>query len=402
MEGRFALSAPSLSPVAVGGVTTAADGTPSQRFVKAVIPVGTFIKRHPVTKEKIFELNVTPERQAMWVDAFHAMKRDGIPIRLMDSTKKFTVAYDQKSPLTKNHAGAFMADQSARLTKLAENVVAETDDMFVDPADGWLKTVHDVKGRDAIDFVKRAKFTSPEIDPCLFDGTDKKRGEVITAISIVANPLIPGQTEFQTIAASADDAERMVLSLDIEEPPMLALFPIIAAMAGIDASKVTEANALATLQTVQAKVTSLEGEKDRLTKALSANDVEPDPTVMALAADVAVRELEGAFSPIVSAAGMTLLKTELVGNVDKAEYAPFILSAETPLHAVRSLQRIAKIIKDNPAVKKGGQTQLQNVVALSREVPDEQQAEKPPTAERLQELLNATPTGQAIVASSKK
>jgi hypothetical protein len=97
-----------------------------------------------------------------------------------------------------------------------------------------------------------------------------------------------------------------------------------------------------------------------------------------------------------------LLKTELVGNVDKAEYAPFILSAETPLHAVRSLQRIAKIIKDNPAVKKGGQTQLQNVVALSREVPDEQQAEKPPTAERLQELLNATPTGQAIVASSKK
>jgi hypothetical protein len=53
-------------------------------------------------------------------------------------------------------------------------------------------------------------------------------------------------------------------------------------------------------------------------------------------------------------------------------------------------------------VKKGGQTQLQNVVALSREVPDEQQAEKPPTAERLQELLNATPTGQAIVASSKK
>jgi hypothetical protein len=339
----------------------------------------------------------------MWVDSFRAMKKDGIPVRLKDTTGAFTVPFT-KTQLTKNHAGAFNPDNTARLTTLAENVIAEVDDMYVDEADGWLKTIHQVNGQDAIDFIKRAKFTSPEIDPCMFDGADKKRGEVITAVSIVANPLIPGQTEFQAIAASADTAERMVLSLDIKEPPMLALFPIIAAMAGIDASKVTESNAVATLQTVQARIGTLEGEKSQLTKALSAGDAEPDPTVMALAADVALREIEGAFSPIVSAAGMKLLKVEFVGDIEASKYAPFILSAETPLHAVRSIQRIAKILKDNPAVRKGAQTHLQNTIALTRETPDGDPAatNTPPTPERLAEMLGHTETGRGIMESSKK
>jgi hypothetical protein len=63
------------SPAArTAGSTIQVDGVPVARFVKPVIPVGKFVKRDKRTGEKLWDLDVTPERQQQWVDTFQAMK----------------------------------------------------------------------------------------------------------------------------------------------------------------------------------------------------------------------------------------------------------------------------------------------------------------------------------------
>lgn len=342
------------------GKPTEVEGMPVQRFVKRIIPQGHFVKRDKVTKEKLWELDVTRKRQDMWVDAFKAMKTDGVAVRLLDETGNYTIDAP-KAPLSKNHAGAFEKNPQTRLKKLAEAVVGETVDMFVEEEGdfkGWLSTVHEVKGKEQIELCKTAKFTSPEIDPCFIDGTDKKHGEAITAISIVANPLVPGQTGFQPIAASADSPERYVLSLENEEPSMAltaALIASIAMLAGVDASQVTDDSAPGLLKGVHTKLTET---TDKLTKALSAD--EPDTKMLGLTARNAETVIKQQLTGILSEAGIQKVTSRLVGDRAAGKYSSYILSADSPDGAIDFIEQLCKDIKDNIALKKGVKTELQD------------------------------------------
>jgi len=355
MAQPFAFSIESPAAQAIGTAATV-EGVEVQRFLKPVIPVGRFVKRGKDGR-KIFELDVTPARQQGWVDTFKAMKQNGVAVKVMDETGNFTIEAP-KAVLSKNHAGAWDKGQK-RLAKLAENVVGETVDMFVDG--NWLNAVVEVKGRESIDLVQRNKDTSPEIDPCRIDGTEQKYGEAITAISIVANPLIPGQTGFERIAASADSPERFILSLDNEEPMKLAaILAAVASLACLDTSKVTEDNAVDTLNGVKAKLTDTES---RLTKALSADEPH-DKTVLGMTARLAEKEI-GTLKGIVSDAGIAKLKAALVGDLSKEQYSSYILSQDEPLTAVKSVEDLCKIIRENPAVKAGVKTELQKVTPVT-------------------------------------
>jgi hypothetical protein len=345
------------------------DGVPVARFTKPVIPVGKFTKRDKRTGEKLWDLDVTPARQQQWIDTFQAMKAGGKPVKLMDDTGAFTVDAPA-SPLTKNHAGAFEKGEGARvrrLARLAENVVGDTVDMFIE--DGWVTAVVEVKGQTAIDLVTRNKDTSPEIDRCMVDG---KPAEIITAISIVPNPLVPGQTGFQPIAASDDEPERFILSLDTGDTTMkvaevLAAAMALAASVGIS-GPVTEDNAHDILGQCRAKFGE---QKDQLTKVLS--DEEPDLKNLGLVARLAEKEIDR-LKTVVSDAGIADLKSKLVGDVKSKKFSSFILSAEDPDDAVTAIEGIVDTILKHPAVTKGAKTPRQNteVLADSKALSDEE------------------------------
>lgn len=360
MTRSFALSIDSPAAVAVGSPTIV-EGVPVQRFVKKVINDGHFVKRDPKTKEKLWELDVNPARRELWAATFKAMKTGGVPVRIMDETGNYTIDAP-KAPLTTNHAGAWDTG-GKRLKKQAEAAIGETVDMIADD-DGWLSVVQEVKGQANIDLVKRSKFVSPEIDYCFIDGTDKKYGEAITAVSIVANPLIPCQTGFETIAASADSPVRYVMSLDNGESDMLsaALVAAIALAAGVDTKTITdEASAVSALGGVKSK---LDDTQAKLTKALSSDEPEVNPSVRAMAARAVEKELDG-LKGFVSDAGIKALKDELVGDRGAAKYSTFIMSHDEPEQAVVAVEKLVKIIRENPGVKKGEKTALPNTKALS-------------------------------------
>lgn len=390
MNKSFALSIESPAAEAVGAATTV-DGMPVQRFLKKVIPVGKFVKHDQKTKAKLWELDVTPDRQKLWVDTFKTMKAGGVPVRISDETGNFTIDAPN-AKVTKNHAGAW-DKPTTRLKKLAENVVAETQDLFI-ADDGWVTAVVEAKGQPAIDFLKTAQFTSPEIDPCFIDGTDKRHGEAITAISIVANPLVPGQTGFETIAASADSPERFVLSLDNGEPEMKTLLAMIATFAAMPIdSLTTEQQGVDALKAIQAKHAETEG---KLTKALSSD--QPDKVALGLAAKYAGKEIDNGLKGVLTEAGIKAVKETLIGDPAKGQYAPWILSHDEPDAAVNAAEELCKVIKDNRvAITPGAKTALQNTKVLSSEEPNGQPKEITP--ERLKELLSHTVTGREILTA---
>lgn len=440
MKGPFVLSVASPAATPAGSTTVLADGTPIQRFLKSVIPVGRFIKRDPVTKKILWELDVTPERQDSWVETFKAMKTAGVSVRLMDETGmlaatsgrmltpgNFTIE-SPKATLSRNHAGAFDAP-SKRLENLAENVVGETIDMFRDPADGWLKTIHEVRGKESIDLVTRAKFTSPEIEACYIDGTDKKYGEAITVISVVARPLIPGQSEFLPIAASEDAPQRHVLTLESEESPMisksmLASISVLALAAGIK-TPVTEANAEQTLLTLQSPVIKALSADDpgrqkikcsvcgderecvplcpgcsMKTRTMSADG--PEATGLGLSARLMEKVVEETFRPLVSDVGLSAVKNIIIGDRTKKQYSAFVLSHEDPESALNSIEALCEVIRKNPAVKKGAQTTMQQTHVLSVDDPHAGVTNAPLSSERLKELLNMTPVGREVVETARR
>lgn len=352
LENTLILSIDSPATRTAGSVKVV-DGVPVARFIKPVIPVGLFTKRDKQTGKRLWDLEVTPERQQQWVDSFHASK--GKPVKLMDETGAFTVDAPALA-LTKNHAGAWDRGEK-RLKKLAENVIGDTVDLFIE--DKWLTAVVEVKGQSAIDLVTRNKDTSPEIDPVFIDG---KRTEAITAISIVPNPLVPGQTGFQPIAASDDEPERYVLSLDTGESSMkvaqvLAAAIALAGLAGVSQA-VTEDNVDDVLSQCRGK---FEGQKAELTKALS--DDQPDLKHLGLVARLAEKEIDR-LKDVVSDAGIAELKTKLVGDVAGKKFSTYILSADEPEDAVKSIEEIVNTLLKHKAVAKGPKSDRQKTDAL--------------------------------------
>jgi hypothetical protein len=353
MPESFILSSSSSTPARRSSEIRIVDGQPVARFVKDVIRDGKFVKRDKATGRTIFELEVTPERRKTWVDSWRAMKEAGKPVKLRDDTGAFTLDAPH-APVTTNHAGAFKKSRVERLRTMAENVVCDTVDIF-NEGDTTFAVV-EVKGERALDLVTRNKDTSPEIDVVEIDG---EKTEAITAISIVANPLVPGQKGFELIAASADTPERFILSSDDGESPMkvaqvLAATIALAGLAGISQA-VTEDNVDGVLEQCRGKFESQ-------TKALSA-DV-PNPTVVSMACRMASKEFDR-LKGIMTDAGIAKLREQFVGNIDKKEFSTLALSADSPEAYVSTIEKLVDaIVKDREPLKKGAKSGVQGGTAV--------------------------------------
>lgn len=163
-EGFFAL--------AVGAKKEAENEDPIQKFKKDIISVGTYI--HPVFE---WVLDVTRERLFQWVAAFEAMRENGVDVEV---------------PL--NHS----LDAKDNLGYVVDMFVEQNDD-GVDTLFG----IHEIRGEDAIDIIKRNKNTSVWVEQDCVDGKGNHYGEAIKHNSIVQQPVVPGQGDFVPVSKAA-------------------------------------------------------------------------------------------------------------------------------------------------------------------------------------------------------
>lgn len=358
-----------------------ADAPLVRRYLKPVYKLGSYT--HP---KKGWVLDMTSDRMNKHLAEFQKMKLAGIPVKL-----------------TKDHkhdADSVVGDVQEALRG---NML---DGKFEPNPEGeWGAVVVEVTGLKNIELLESNKDVSVEIDPSKVGHDGTRYGEHMRAVSIVPNPLIPGQSGFERIAADDGDDTTYLFSSD-GEPVMKTLFSSIVGLAAtcgmsLNADSMTEASAVEAVGTVKAKLAGLELEKANLTKKLSdaGTEDEPDPKYQSLAAKNARAEIKS-LKGIVSDAGIALLEKELVGVKD--DYS-MMLSTGDAEDGTTFIERLVKIIRENPGLKLGSKTNLQKV----KELDDGGRsasgggANEPPTADRLKELLNAEPVGASIVASSK-
>ncbi|RLC38153.1 hypothetical protein DRH27_02945 [Candidatus Falkowbacteria bacterium] len=167
-------------PVACGGrMTLKATDADVQLFKKDMISVGTYT--HPIWEWK---LDVTEERLYRWVASFEAMKANGVDVEV---------------PV--NHSFG------------AEDNLGYVVEMFVEPnADGvpTLYGIHEIRGESNIETVMANKNVSVAIEKDFVDGEGTHYGEAIIHSSVVQQPVVPGQEDFEKIAASANGGQEQV------------------------------------------------------------------------------------------------------------------------------------------------------------------------------------------------
>lgn len=381
-DKQFSIAASMPATPLGAAIILAADTPPVRRYIKPVYSLGSYT--HPT---KGWTLAMTNKRMNDHLAEFQKMKLAGIPVKL-----------------TKNHkldADSVVGDI---LEAMRGNIVNGKFDP--NPDGEWGAVVAEVVGLKNIELVESNKDASVEIDSFKI-GPDKTRyGEHIRAVSIVPNPLVPGQTGFERIAADdGEDDNRPTYLFSDGEPVMKTLFSSIAGLASIcgltlNAEGMTEASAVEAVGTVKAKLAGLESEKASLTKKLSdagTGEEEPDLKYLSLSAKNAVAEIKSLKGTgQLSDAGITLLTKELVGI--PGGFSKMLSDGEDE-DGTTAIERIVKIIRENPGVKFGGKTNLQKAMALDDGGRSASGAgNEPPTAERLRELLNAEPVGASIVA----
>jgi len=176
-------------PIARGGrVTLLNSDVTIQRFKKDMISVGVYT--HPIWE---WTMDVTEERLYRWAAAFEAMQTNGVDVEV---------------PVDHNFG--------------AESNLGYVVEMFVAPnADGipTLYGIHEIRGEDNIKVIEANKNVSVAIEKDFVDGKGNHYGEAIVHSSVVQQPVVPGQDEFEKIAASAKGPQQNVpvLTLSIEK-----------------------------------------------------------------------------------------------------------------------------------------------------------------------------------------
>lgn len=159
-----------------------------QRFKKDMISVGVYT--HPIWK---WTMDVTEERLYRWAAAFYAMQANGVDVEV---------------PVDHNFG--------------AESNLGYVVEMFVAPNDEGIPTlygIHEIRGEDNIKVIEANKNVSVAIEKDFTDGKDNNYGEAIVHSSVVQQPVVPGQDEFENIAASANGPQQSVpvLTLSIKK-----------------------------------------------------------------------------------------------------------------------------------------------------------------------------------------
>lgn len=144
----------------------------TQVFKKDMLKVGVY--EHPVFG---WTMDITEERLHRFVAAFKQMRSNGVDIE---------VPIDHSSSASDN--------------------LGYVVDMFVEADDNGVLTLygmHEIRGAEAIGVVERNKNVSVLIDKDFKDGKGNSYGEVIVHSSVVQQPVLPGQGDFEAVDIAA-------------------------------------------------------------------------------------------------------------------------------------------------------------------------------------------------------
>jgi hypothetical protein len=352
-----------------GARRTTLSGQPVQRFLKDLIPAGSFV--HPATGEVI---NATPERLDKWARNFARMQQAGV-----------------KVPVPVTH------------TKNPEANRGWVEEVFV--SDGKLFGALDLIGDDAIALASRVE-VSIGVHPNFKDAQGTEYGEALDHVALVTDPVIPGQGPFLPIAASRDQSgvpteQRPLFVLSLSQDNPMDFLKSLQTLPGFD--KVTEADWLDTLKTrlsppavvaaAGAKVSELETAlaasrtenetlKGKVTE-LSASAPKPlDPYVTGLLIKNATLELSRIASRVPKAV-LDKLAPALVGTA--AAPSPLLLSRDGT--GKSQTETIIDALAELPAPVQTGETHF-----LSRTTPDDKAPALDPDLDKRIARLNGTPT----------
>jgi len=350
-------------PAIVAGSKELSEGDANaQLFKKDMLKVGVYT--HPVFG---WTLDITEERLYRFVAAFKQMRNNGVDVE---------VPVDHSNSANDN------------LGYVVDMFVEEDDDGTL-----VLYGMHEIRGDDAISIVQRNKNVSVLIDKDFKDGKGNSYGEAIVHSSIVQQPVVPGQGDFEAvdIAASKCVAGRIpVLTLSnvtrsngMDEQTLAAIKELLGA--GDD---ITAENALSRLKerfseqreqlsALQTKVTDLEG---KLEASKTKESKKPASSIDRNLAEQMGATAEQQLSLLVEAGKITpavkdKLCASLVGEAGKRNIMALSIgdNSEPSL-----LTKIVEALKENSVVELNERTGVQ---VLSREVPganleDEAKAQK--------------------------
>jgi hypothetical protein len=358
--GIVALSS-NLSAFEPIGDAVDANGKKTQKFRKEMLSVGHYI--HPVWG---WHLDITADRLHRFAATFNQMKANGVAVE---------VPVDHSLSAEDNYG--YVVDMVVEKNK--SGVLA-------------LYGIHEMAGDKGIDLVHRNKGVSVLIEKDFKDGKGNAYGEAITHSSIVQQPVVPGQEDFEAVAASiANKTNIPILFMSGKDSTMDELLKKLREFLGAD-DTLTAENAMSRIQShidgiktqkdeLQKRVGDLEGEVTGL-KAKAASTVSVDPNLAEQMGVTAEQQLDllvqtGKITPAVKGK----LAASLVGVAGSRNVmAMSIQTGGKP----SMLSIIVEALKDNDPVKLGEQTKLQ---ALSRVTPDADQSQEV-DAESLKMLLS--------------
>lgn len=356
---------------------------PIQFFKKDVLPVGLYT--HPLFGWK---LDITEERLNHFLAAFRQMRLNGVDVEVpLDHSRSAAdnLGYAIDAMIERN------PDNENKLT---------------------LYYILEVRGQDAIDIVKRNKNVSVAIDREYKDGEGNAYGEAIVHVSIVQQPVVPGQSDFEPVGIAAGRGSEKIPVFTLSslegdknmDPKFLTdLRELLGA--GDD---LTEENALSRIgERILQQDTKIEDLTKELTEAKTKKSattgkddktasVEMSPNLAEQIADRAEKNLnelvkEGKILPAVC----EKLKVSLIGKRGERNVTMLSLrgeKAETPSMA----DEIYEALKENDPVKLGEQTKRQTTM-LSRENPDDTDEVKP-DAESGKQMLS----GAGVIPKDEK
>ncbi len=163
----------------------------NRRYRKDCLRLGRFVAREAVTGRAV-ELEVSAARLDGWVAAFGAMRAGGVEV-----------------DLTVDHGGG-AASRRGWVTALYR-ASTRGDALVADPEGEVLAFEAELSDDEAVLLAQRCPHVSVEIEPDFIDGQGRRYGEAITAISIVRQPVVPGQRPFSKLAAGRNRSAECLL-----------------------------------------------------------------------------------------------------------------------------------------------------------------------------------------------
>lgn len=368
-DGNYGIYHEGAEAVAISALF-AVDNVPTQRFLKDMVSVGIYT--HPEHKWK---LDVTPERLSKWLAAYRKMRENGIDVEI---------------PLDHSRSAA-------------DNLGYVVDMLIKPNANGDLTIwgIHEIRGQKSLEIIERNRNVSVAIEKDYVDGKSNKYGEAIVHSSVVQGPIVPGQGEFISIAASREgkDTEQIpVFYLEREKIMDKETLLKLKALLGEDDDS-TEENIVSRLEAAikagkeskealdaaQKEVKKLSGlVKAVEKKTAGGTEVKIDPNLAEQMGSTAEQQLSllvqaGKITPAVK----DKLAAGLIGETGKRNLIALSLGENS---SPSVLTVVVDALKENDLVKLGEQTGAQ---VLQRQAPDDDDTKKKADKEAGDVMLSA-------------